>query len=126
MERSEIVVLVQIARQVVFEQNAALNRVITVFGSNLVEGLFEFVRLIALFVEQTHLHAVLAFEPYCRNRDCAKRLAEVVYFSSKPIAAFAIAPEFAEAGESGICLDVHCNAGFLSKDRRRLPRGRNF
>lgn len=88
MKRSEIVVLVQVAREIVFKQDTALHRMIAVLCAYIVDGFFKFVRFLVRLVEKADLHAVFVFQPDCRHGDCAKRLVEIVYFFNQTYRGF--------------------------------------
>ena len=80
MKRSEIVVLVQVAREIVFKQDTALHRAVAVLCAYIVDCFFKFVGFVVRLVEKADLHAVFVFQPDCRHGDCAKGIVEIVYF----------------------------------------------
>ena len=71
MKRSEIVVLVQVAREIVFKQDTALHRAVAVLCAYIVDCFFKFVGFVVRLVEKADLYAVLIFEANCGNRDCS-------------------------------------------------------
>lgn len=113
MKRSEIVVLVQVAREIVFKQDTALHRVIAVLCAYIVDC-FSSLSALSFGSSKRLICTPSLFSSLIADTVIARRGSlKLCIFSIRLIADFAIAPEFALAGESGICFDVHCKAGFL-------------
>ena len=64
MERSEIVVFVKVARQVVVEQKSAPYGIVAVFFAYVVNGVVELIFSVVLLVEYAQLRFVLVAQPY--------------------------------------------------------------
>lgn len=107
MERSEIVLFVQIARKVVVKQNTALHGTVAVLCSYIVNRLFEFVRFVVLLVEKTQLKPVLVFKPDCRNGYRSKRFAEIVHLFEQLDCLFCNRTRILGCGGNRNCLEFH-------------------
>ena len=83
MERSEIVVFVKVARQVVVEQKSAPYGIVAVFFAYVVNGVVELVLSVVLLVEYAQLRFVLVAQPYRAHAYGSERLTEIVHLAKQ-------------------------------------------